>query len=317
MKVNRTGLFWGLLLIGAGAIALGQQLGYVDQFTDPQFWIWVFALVCMLAVIEYALSDWKEWGWLFPAGAFGGTALVLLLATNGVNSAVVAAPIFLGMFIPFAAIYMTDRTRNWWALIPGGIMLFMALILPVIDNADGEWVGAMILLMIALAFLIVYLTGRRRTWAMLVAYIFGVLSIGPMLAAYKNMGAYFGSVLMFAIALPFFIVYFRMPENWWAIIPAGALSTIGVVAALAIAGMIQDARSGGYANAFLMAGLAATFAVIWLRHHRDWARIVTIVLGILAIASVFFFGYYEIFWPVAFIAGGIYLLYLALRPKFA
>ena len=317
MKVNQVGLFWGLLLIGAGAVALGQQLGYIQQFTDPQFWIWVFALISFAAVVEYAMSAWKQWGWLFPAGVFGGLALVITLATNNVDSAAVASPLFIGLLIPFSAAYLTDRTRNWWALIPGGVMLFLALTTLLVDNAGGQWVGVMFLLMFAIAFLVVYLTNRTRTWALLVAYIFGVLSLAPMLAAIGDTAGYFGSILMFAIALPFFIVYFRTPDNWWAIIPAGVLSVVGVVVGLAIAGVIDDTTSGGYVNAFLMAGLAATFSVIWLRHHRDWAKIVTIVLGILAVASVFFFGYYEIFWPVAFICGGIYLLYLAFRPKAA
>ena len=224
---------------------------------------------------------------------------------------------FIGLLIPFAAAYLTDRTRNWWALIPGGVMLFLALTTLLVDNTGGEWVGVMFLLMFSLAFLVVYLINHTRTWALLVAYIFGVLSLAPMLAAIGDTAGYFGSILMFAIALPFFIVYFRTPDNWWAIIPAGVLSVVGVVVGLAIAGVINDTTSGGIVNAFLMAGLAATFSVIWLRHHRDWAKIVTIVLGILAVASVFFFGYYEIFWPVAFICGGIYLLYLAFRPKAA
>jgi hypothetical protein len=316
MNVHRMGLFWGILLIGAGVIALGQQLGYIQPFTDPQFWIWVFAIISLASVVEYALSGWKHWGWLFPAGVFGGVALVITFAINDVNSTAVASPIFFGLIIPFAAAYLTDRRRNWWALIPGGIMLFFALMMLMIDNVRGEWVGAMILLMFGLAFLIVYLTNRTLTWALLVAYIFGVLSMGPMLAAGSDMGAYFGAVVMFAIALPFFIVYFRSPDsNWWAIIPAGVLSVFGVVVLLATAGLITNATRGGVVNAFLMAGIAATFSVLWLRHHKDWARIVTIVLGILAVASVFFFGYYEIFWPAAFICGGIYLLYLALRPK--
>jgi hypothetical protein len=66
-----------------------------------------------------------------------------------------------------------------------------------------------------------------------------------------------------------------------------------------------------------MAGLAATFGVVWLRNHKDWARIVTIILGALAVASAFFISYYEMFWPAAFILGGAYLLYTALRPKTA
>jgi hypothetical protein len=137
MKVNRLGLFWGILLIGAGVVALGQQLGYIQQFNDPQFWIWVFAIISVAAVVEYALSGWRQWGWLFPAGVFGGLALVITLAVNDVDSAAVASPLFFGLLIPFVAAYLTDRTRNWWALIPGGVMLFLAFTLLVVDSAGG------------------------------------------------------------------------------------------------------------------------------------------------------------------------------------
>jgi len=123
-------------------------------------------------------------------------------------------------------------------------------------------------------------------------------------------------VFLFAVALPFFIVYFReFEKNWWAIIPAGVLTTLAIIAGAAIAGWIQDGNEGGFANAFLMGGLAVTFAVVWLRHAKPWAKIVTIVLAILAVASVFFVSYYEIFWPVGIILLGAYLLFTALRPK--
>ena len=170
MKINRSGLFWGLLLIGAGVVALGQQMGYINQFTEPRIWIAVFAVVSLLAFLNYALSGWKQWGWLFPAGV---------------------------------------------------------------------------------------------------------------------------------------------------------ISTFAVIAALAIAGLINEDGgpgsfvSAGFVNALLMGGLAATFAVVWLRHSKDWARIVTIILAVLAVASVFFFNYYDIFWPLAFILGGLYLFYTALRPRTA
>ena len=138
------------------------------------------------------MSGWKQWGWLFPAGVFGGLALVITLATSNVDSAAVASPLFIGLLIPFAAAYLTDRIRNWWALIPGGVMLFLALTTLLVDNAGGQWVGVMFLLMFAIAFLVVYLTNHTRTWALLVAYIFGVVSLAPMLAAIGDMAGYFG-----------------------------------------------------------------------------------------------------------------------------
>ena len=314
MNINKSSLFWGVLLIGAGLLALADRFGYIQDFS-PSIWILVFGAISLLGFVSYGTSGWKEWGWLFPAGVFGGLAVVIVLATNNVGTAAVASPLFIGLLVPFAAAYLTDRTRNWWALIPGGVMLFLALVTLLVDTMGGEWIGAMFLLLIGLVFLAVFLNNRTRTWALIVAYVFGVLSIAPMLAAGGDVAEYFGSVFLFGVALPFYILYFRSADNWWAIIPAGALTAVGVVATVAIAGLINDGTSGGYANAFLMGGLAATFAVLWLRHNKDWARVVTIVLSVLAVASMFFISYYEIFWPVAIILGGLYLFLSALRPK--
>jgi hypothetical protein len=316
MNINRSSLFWGVLLIGGGILALVDQLGYIENLS-PTLWIFVFAAVSLLGFGSYAASGWKQWGWLFPTGIFGGLAVIIALATNHVNNAAVGSPLFFGLLLPFAVAYLTDRTRNWWALIPGGVMLFLALTTLLVDTVGGEWVGALFLLLIGLAFLFVYLNNRTRIWALIVAYVFGVLSIAPMLAAFDELAAYFGAVFLFAVALPFFIIYFRSMDNWWAIIPAGALSVVGVIAAVAIAGLINNAASGGYVNAFMMGGLAATFAVVWLRHAKPWAKIVTIVLAALAVGSVFFATQAEILWPVAIILVGAYLFFTALRSKTA
>lgn len=248
----------------------------------------------------------------------GGLAVTIALAVNNVDNAAVGSPLFFGLLLPFAAAYFTDRTKNWWALIPGGVMLFLALVTLLVDNVGGEWVGSLFLFLIGLSFLVVYLNNRTRTWALLVAYILGVLSIAPAMASGGgDTAAYFGSVFLFAVALPFFIVYFRDDKNWWAIIPAGVLTVLAVIAGAAIAGWIEDGAEGGFVNAFLMGGLAAMFVVVWLRHAKPWAKVVTIVLAALAVASVFFVSYTEIFWPVAIILVGVYLLYTAMRPRTA
>jgi hypothetical protein len=316
MNVNKSGLFWGVLLIGAGLLALADQMGYVETFS-PQVWIGIFAVISLLGLVSYALSGWKQWGWLFLTGVFGGLAVTLALATNNENSAAVASSLFFGLLLPFAAAYLTDRTRNWWALIPGGVMLFLALTTLLVDTAGGEWVGALFLFMIALSFLVVYLNNSTRTWALLVAYILAVLGIAPLMASGGRDAAYYGPIFLFAVALPFFIVYFRSPENWWAIIPAGSVTVIAIIAALAISGWIRNANGGGYANALLMGGLAVAFAVVWLRHDKAWAKAVTIVLAGVAVASLFFASASQIFWPVAIILVGVYLFYTALRPKTA
>lgn len=316
MNVNRSGFFWGLLLIVGGALGLAQQMGYIGELS-PEEGIYGFAAISLIALLMYALSGWREWGWLFPTGVFGGLAITTALATNDVSSAAVGSPLFFGLLIPVGAAYLTDRARNWWALIPGGLMLFLALTTLLVDTTRGEWIGSLFLFMIGLSFFMIYLNNRARNWALLVAYIMGVLSIAPAMASGGELAAYYGSVFLLAVALPFFLLYFRAETNWWAIIPAGVMTLLAIIAGLAVAGQIQNAAQGGYANAFLMGGLAITFAVVWVRHARPWAKIVTIVLAALAVGSALFVSYTEIVWPVAIILLGGYLLFTALRPQAA
>lgn len=317
MNVNKSSLFWGLLLIGFGAYALAQTMGY-EITQSPVVWAFIFGGISLLSLIFYLVDGVRAWGWLFPVGIFGALAFLLAMVSNGVDSPGMVAPLFIGIGLPFIVAYLIDRTRNWWALIPAGVMLFLAFTMLMVDTTRGEWIGSLFLFMIGLSFFIVYLNNRTRNWALLVAYILFVLSIAPAMASGGGETAgYYGSVFLFAVALPFFIIYFRSEANWWAIIPAGVMTTLSVVATLGIAGWISNPERGGYSNALLMGGLAATFAVVWLRHAKPWAKIVTIVLAALAVASVFFASYTEIFWPVAIILAGGYLLFTAMRPKTA
>jgi len=314
MNVNKSSLFWGILLIGGGGLALARQFGYLDQLPDS-IWMWIFTFVSVVAFLAYALSGFREWGWLFPAGVFGGLAAVIGFAVSGYDNPAMASPLFFGLLIPFAAAYLADRTRHWWALIPGGIMLFLAMVLLLVDNVSGEWIGTMFLFFIGLAFFIVYMNNRSRWWALLVAYILFVLSLAPALASGGDTAAYFGPIFLFAVALPFFVLYFRGEDNWWAIIPSGVLTTLAIIAGAAITGWIKGDAGNGYANAFLLFGFTVTFAVVWLRNAKQWAKGVTIVLAVLTIASIFFAAYTEIFWPVAFIISGAYLLFITMKPK--
>jgi hypothetical protein len=220
--------------------------------------------------------------------------------------------------LSFFIVYLNNRTRQWWALIPAGVMFFLSLIVVLSTSVDSEWIGSLFLFAVAFSFFVVYLNNRTRQWALLVAYIMFVLSPAPIMSSFGgNVDEYFGSLFLFAVGFPFFVVYFRSKKNWWAIIPAGVMTTLAVIAGAAIAGWIQDGNDGGFANSFLMGGLAATFAVVWLRHAKNWAKVVTFVLAALAVASVFFASFTDIFWPVALILVGAYMLFTAMRPKTA
>jgi len=368
MKVHKSSLFWGILLVGFGAFALAQSMGY-EVSQEPIFWAFVFGGISLLSLVFYLVDGFKAWGWLFPVGIFAALAFLLAMVSNDVDNAAMVAPLFFGIALPFIVAYFIDRVRNWWALIPAGGMLFLMFVMLMAENAPGEWIGALFLFMIALSFfvvylnnrtrnwwalipagvmfflslivvlstsvrgewigalflfavglsfLVVYLNNRARQWALLVAYIMFLLSLTPIIPSLGgNADEYFGSLLMFAVGFPFFIVYFRSEKNWWAIIPAGALTTISFVATFGLLTRNIDIELDGISMAFFMGGLAATFAVLWLRHAKLWARDVTIILAVLTVFAVFFGADPGIYWPTAFILGGVYLLYTALRPKTA
>lgn len=313
MNANKSSLFWGILLVGAGAMALLSQLGYLENLA-AQAWTGIFAVISLAGFIDFALSGWKQWGWLFPAGIFGGLAITVWFADTGIDNPAIASPLFFGLLIPFAAAYLLDRQHNWWALIPGGVMLFLALTTILADSARGEWIGSLLLFLVAFSFLIVYLTDTRRIWALLVAYATGVIGIAPILAIGGNdAAAWFGPLFLFAVALPFLVVYFRSRERWWAVIPAGILTVLAVVSGIALLGPALSAQQGAYMSALTLGGVALVFAVLWLRHGQLWARVVTLVLAVLAIASVFLVGFSDVFWPVGLLLAGGYLLFTALR----
>ena len=306
-------LFWGAGLIAAGGMALASSLGYLDGLS-PLIWIAVFAGLGLVSLATYLLSGVKNWGWLFPAGIFSALALVVGLSELGADGAAVASPLFVATGLPFVVAFCLNRTRNWWALIPAGVMLFLTLATLLVDGVGGEFIGTSLFFVLALAFLLVYLNGRTRTWAVVVAYILFVLGLMPLLA-FTHRAEQAGVLVLFAVGLPFVGVYLFSPSRWWAVIPGGVLMLLG---ALTAASLLPDRPLDHILmSAAFLAGLAAIFALVWLRHKRAWAGFVALLGALLAAASLFDSRSALVFWPLVIIGAGVIILLRALRPRLA
>jgi hypothetical protein len=255
MNRKLSSLFGGVILVAGGIYALANTMGYGREEQDPTLWTFIFGGIGVTAFIFYLIDGVRQWGWLFPAGIFGGLACVTGFVASGADNPAMAAPLFVGIGLPFVVAFMVDRKRNWWALIPAGVMAFLTLVLLAVDNVPGEWIGAGFLFLMAATFLLVYLS-RRARWALLVAYIVGVLGFMPLLALTPR-PELSGVVFLFAVGLPFLYIYLRAPERWWAIIPAGILLTLGLVTAVVLLpGLPSDDYDNRYANAILLIGVA-------------------------------------------------------------
>ena len=319
MNKKISGLIWGLLLILGGVAALAETQGYFDALS-PVVWAVVFAVISVVSLALYFLSGVQNWGILFPVGIFGALAVLLTMVVNGVDRPAVAAPLFVGLAVPFVVAYFLDTRKNWWAIIPTGVMVFLVFVMFMADSSPDELIGSALFFILALTFGAVYAT-RRATWAVIVAYIMLVLGFLPMLSS-SDYAELAGVAVLLAVALPFWFVYLRNAERrWWALIPAGIITTIGLLAGLVLLpvsfgrvtllGLEFEPR---LTNAFLCAGVAATFAILWLRHHMRWAMIVAFAAAGLAVIVGLLSGL-DRYWPVLLIAAGIYLIYANFRSK--
>jgi len=312
MSKTRASIFWGILLIAGGAYTLARVMGY-EVSQDPTVWAFIFSGISIVALVFYFSDGAKNWGWLFPVGIFGALGVTSALVAREVNDSAIGAPIFIGIGLPFIVAFILDRKNNGWALFPAGVMAFLTLAVFAADHAAGEWIGSGLFFILAATFFLVYLS-KRATWAVIAAYVLFIFGFTPLLAMTPR-PELAGVLMFFAIGLPFLYIYLKSPERWWALIPAGVLLTLGLVTAVAlISGVPAEENNSRIGNIVFYAGLTATFAVAWLRHHMRWAMVVTILAAIMAVITALF-GEIQQSWPIVLILAGAYLLYTALRKR--
>lgn len=133
----------------------------------------------------------------------------------------------------FLLTFLSDR-RQWWALIPGGVMTGLALL---IFNQENEFIsnaqaGALFLLSIGLPFLLIYLVDRRLWWALIPG---GVLTGVALLTGLVNQGVSgqaIAAFIFFGLAVVFALVRFVTRSNpyiGWATWVAIILAVIGAL----------------------------------------------------------------------------------------
>ncbi len=133
----------------------------------------------------------------------------------------------------FLATFVADR-RQWWALIPGCILLGVALLLVNSQNEliPAQQAGALFLLSIGLPFLLIYLTDRRMWWALIPAGVLTVLALITFMIGRELSGQVVAAILLFGMAAVFALVRFATrtsPYMGWATWVAVILAVIGVL----------------------------------------------------------------------------------------
>lgn len=194
----------------------------------------------------------------------------------------------------------TDQTLLWGVLLIGlGVLFLLRRLIPGVIGGI-LWSGAF-----AVGGLAVYSYYRKNPtqwWAQIPAYGMWVLAAIIALGTSPWVpGELIGAFIMFAIGFPFFYVYLKNNDNWWALIPAYVMSAIGVLILLST--FLSDELIGAY----VMFAIAAPFLYVYLNDRNQWWALIpggiTSVIGVgLFVSGIAFLI------PVAMIVVGVYLL---------
>ena len=168
--------------------------------------------------------------------------------------------------IGFLSVYLTNR-ENWWALIPGMILLSVSALIilnTIFPGGTGELGGVIVLGGIGLAFLLMYLTNRENWWAIIPAGVMLTLSIVVLLGEVIS-GFEVGGIFFLGLGLTFAVVAILPTPHGqmkWAFIPAGVMIVLGLLITAALSPLINYI----WPVALILAGLFLVFrAYVWRR----------------------------------------------------
>ncbi len=136
-----------------------------------------------------------------------------------------------GLF--FLYIYFSERA-NWWAIIPGFVLLAISAIIGLetfVPIEGDSWLGALFLGSIGTAFWVIYLTNREHWWAIIPG---GVLFTLAAVAGLSSMlpGMETGGLFFLGLGLTFGLLAFLptpKDDTKWALIPAAVMLVMGLI----------------------------------------------------------------------------------------
>ncbi len=233
MRYNRWAETVGaLLLIGGGLSFLLSNLGVLTDLV-PLFWAGVFLAGGLLFLAAF-LAGHEHWWTLIAGSALGGTGLTVLLSGSlFVRGEIGAAALFLCLAAGFGGVYLVDRRANWWAMIPGGVMAMMTVMV-LASVAGGFLAGAVFFVGLGAIFASLYfveINGQRGNWwALIPAGALLSLAAVVILSEFAP-GSVAAAALFLGLGLTFGLLYLlRGPARptEWAWIPAVALLAFGI-----------------------------------------------------------------------------------------
>lgn len=172
------------------------------------------------------------------------TGVIFLLENLGLimlDWEILIGPMFGIGGLVFLMVFLLN-TDDWWALIPGFILMGIGIIVFMDENmqaAADRWSGAVFLGFLGLAFFLIYISHINQWWAIIPG---GVLLTLAGVTLVPSEGDLSGVIFFFGLALTFGLVYILPKPSGrlkWALYPAGILLLIAVLVTLGAANLMD------------------------------------------------------------------------------
>jgi hypothetical protein len=164
----------------------------------------------------------------------------------------------------FLVRYLVAGVRFWGWLFPACIFLALAAIIWLTDSTLREaWMVTPLFGAIVIPFLVAFAVDFRKNWWALIPSF--VMTILCMVVAFGETlpGEIVGASFMFAIAIPFAVVYLVNHKNWWALIPAFIMGISGIM-------VLLNGVTGLWAGAFFTIVIAVAFFFLYFKYPNNW-----------------------------------------------
>ena len=165
-------------------------------------------------------------------------ALGVILLLNNLNVfdlqwEMLIGPLFGLVGIIFLLVFVFNN-KEWWALIPGLILIAIGIIVFMNQNLGGfaeQWAGFIFLGLLGLAFLLIYIIHPQHWWGIIPAGV--LITLGGISLIQDERELLIGGIFFIGLAATFFLVYV-LPKPAgklkWALYPAAILLVLGIAA---------------------------------------------------------------------------------------
>ncbi len=183
MKRLESRVLLGVLLIAAGVLFLLQSLGVIR--VTVLLWPILLGIASLAFLYVFLSAPQTNWWAAIPGFVLLGIAVTAALSEIApAVGEVLSGPLVLGSIaLPFWLVYAVNR-EHWWAVIPGGVLLTLALVAGLSPLVEGAEMGGVFFLGLGLTFALLAVLPTpegRLVWPIIPAVV--LLLMGVLITA--------------------------------------------------------------------------------------------------------------------------------------